>query len=275
MIKKAAFWAAILIMASSVSYGTGRYQEALVVLVDDVKIIADGQQVVLKNTDGSGILPINYNGRIYLPVRSVADITGAEINWVSTERAIYLDTTIGDAGEEEAGYASLTAVAYMTGKALQEKDYSSLSQLTHPSKGVRFSINGKVEPEIDVVLSKADFQNAGLGIKDYQWGVEDGSAAPLVMTVNTFFDRFHHDFENPMRTGWNERITKYGVQETPEKGISLIEGGETVYADGEFAEYYFAGSSGEEFDWNSYIFIYEKYGGSYYLTGVLHNYWLI
>jgi len=243
--------------------------------VDDVKIVADGEQVVLKNTDGSTILPINYNGRIYLPVRSVADITGAEINWVSTERAIYLDTAVGDSAEEESGYASLAAVAYMTGKALQEKDYSSLAQLAHPSKGVRFSINGKVEPEIDVVLSKSDFQNAGLGIKDYEWGVEDGSAAPLVLTVNTFFDRFHHDFENPIRTGWNERVTMYGIQETPEKATTLIEGGETVYAAGEFAEYYFEGASGEEFDWNSFILIFEKYSGKYYLTGVLHNYWLI
>lgn len=275
MIKKTAIWAVILIMISSVSYGAGRYQEALVLMLDDVKIIADGEPVTLKNSDGSNMLPINYNGRIYLPVRSVADITGAEINWVSTERAIYLDTAFGDSDEEESGYASLAAVAYMTGKALQEKDYSSLSQLAHPGKGVRFSINGKVEPEIDIILSKADFQNTGLGIKDYQWGVEDGSAAPLVMTVDRFFDRYHHDFENPDRTGWNERVTKYGIQDEPEKGIALIEGGETVYASSEFTEYYFEGTSGKEFDWSSYIFIFEKYKNSYYLTGVLHNYWLI
>jgi hypothetical protein len=57
--------------------------------------------------------------------------------------------------------------------------------------------------------------------------------------------------------------------------VKVIEGGEGLYGDSEFVEYYYEGASGLEFDWNSYIFIFEMYAGKYYLVGVLHNYWLI
>ena len=177
--------------------------------------------------------------------------------------------------EEESGYASLAAAAYMTGMALKNKDYGSLAQLAHPVSGVRFSINGKVEPETDVVLSIGDFQKEAIGSNQYNWGVEDGSPEPMMKSVDVFMDRFNQDFENPERNGWNERVTGYGIKDQPESGIQLIEGGESIYAGCEFVEYYFEGPSGQEFDWNSYILIFEKYQEKYYLAGILHNYWLI
>lgn len=180
-----------------------------------------------------------------------------------------------DIEEEESGYASIAATAYTTGIALSGKDYKALAQLAHPVKGIRFSINGKVEPEIDVVMKADDLLKSGIGSKEYNWGVEDGSPEPMLKSVDAFMDRFQLDFENPVRIGWNERVTGYGIQEQPEGGIRLIEGGESTYTECEFVEYYFEGTSGQEFDWNSHIMIFEKYQGKYYLAGILHNYWLI
>lgn len=266
---------AIVMIASSVSYGAGRYQEVSALLMNDVRVQLDGQTVALKDTEGSTLMPLNFNGRTYLPVRSVADLVDYTIAWDPATKTIALTAKGSGAAEEESGYASLAAVAYTAGKALNSKDYTTLSELAHPEKGIRFSINGHIVKETDVVLSQGDLKSKTLGAKKLTWGVEDGSAEPMVMTVNTFMDRFKRDFENPVRSGWNERVTGYGIKEQPLKGVKTLEGGEGLYGGSEFVEYYFEGTSGQEFDWNSFILIFEKHQGKYYLVGVLHNYWLI
>lgn len=278
MKMKTGLWVVVLLVISSVSYGAGRYQEVKALLVDDVRIQVNGQAVSLKDTGGAPLMPINYNGRTYLPIRSVADLVNYDVEWNPASKTIALSVKSGTAGtaeEEESGYASMAAVAYTTGKALNSKDYAALADLVHPEKGVRFSINGSIVLETDVVLSQTDFKSKAIGGKSVTWGVEDGSAAPMVMTVSTFMDRFNKDFENPVRSGYNERVTGFGIKEPPQKGVKILEGGESIYAGSEFVEYYFEGSSGQEFDWNSFVLIFEMYQGKYYLVGVLHNYWLI
>ena len=274
MIRKISIWIVILIIVSFSSYGAGRYQEVLVTLVDDINIIANGEQVQLRDTDGSVLVPINYKGRTYLPVREVADLLNYEIGWDHITKTIsIMDKNAAE--EEESGYASIAATAYSAGKVLRDKDYKTLAELAHPVKGIRFSINGKVEGDIDIVIKKMEFESNGIGEKKYTWGVEDGSPVPMIKTVDIFMDRFNKDFENPVRTGWGERVTGYGIQDQPQNSTRIIEGGESLYTGCEFVEYYFEGTSGQEFDWDSYIMVFEKYLEKYYLVGIVHNYWLI
>ena len=252
MIRKISIWAVILIMVSFSSYGAGRYQEVQVLLVDDIKIITNEQQVQLKDTDGSTLVPISYKGRTYLPVRTVAELVNYDIAWDDVTRTILITAINNTEAEEESGYPSIAATAYSAGKALSSKDYKTLAELAHPSKGIRFSINGKVEGDIDIVIKKTEFESNVIGTKKYTWGVEDGSPEPMIKTVDAFMDRFHKDFENPVRTGWDERVTGYGIQDQPQNSTRLIEGGELLYAGCEYVESYFEGTSGQEFDWDSY-----------------------
>ncbi len=275
MIKRMVIWTLLLIMVSSVSYGAGRYQEIRALLADDIKIFVNEKQVQLTDTDGSILVPISYNGRTYLPVRSVAALVSYDVSWDGIGKTISLDSSDGSSTEEESGYASIAATAYSTGIALQSKDYTALAKLAHPVKGIRFSINGSVVAETDIVLKKAELERSDAGDRTYTWGVEDGSSAPMIKTLNDFMERFQKDFENPVRTGWNVRVTGLGIQNQPQYETAIIEGGETLYGECEFVEYYFEGTSRQEFDWNSYVLIFEKYQDKYYLTGILHNYWLI
>ncbi|WP_419822768.1 hypothetical protein [Anoxybacterium hadale] len=81
----------------------------------------------------------------------------------------------------------------------------------------------------------------------------------MIKSVDTFMNRFNKDFENPARDGWNERVTGYGIKEQPKNSVKVIEGAERLYSGCEFVEFYFEGTSGQEFDWDSYIMIFERY----------------
>ena len=275
MMKKILIWITVLMLASTASFGVSRYREVQVLLVDDMRITVNGEEKQIRNMDGSTLSPISYQGRTYLPVRAVADLVNYEIRWDGTSRTIAI--TSADSGDEEegSGYASIASAAYTAGKALRGKDYEALARLAHPEKGVRFSINGKVEGEVDIVIKKDEFASNDIGGKQYNWGVEDGSPEPMVKSVDAFMSWFNKDFENPVRDGWNERVTGYGIKEQPENSVTVIEGAERLYSGCEFVEFYFEGTSGQEFDWDSYIMIFELYEGQYYLVGILHNYWLI
>lgn len=275
MIKKTLICIVTLLLVASASYVAGRYQEKQGIVVENVELVVNEKAVQLKETDGSAIHPISYKGRMYLPVSAVAELVNYDMDWNEKTGSISMKNRDVTEEEEGMGYASIAATAYSTGKALEGKDYNTLATLAHPAKGIRFSINGKVEKDIDIVLTKAELENSGIGKKTYTWGVEDGSDEPMVKTVDDFMVRFQKDFENPTRDGWNERVTGYGIKEQTQKAVKVIEGGESLYAESEFVEYFFEGDSELEFDWNSYIFIFELYEGKYYLVGVLHNYWLI
>jgi hypothetical protein len=191
MIRKILICIATFLIVSSVSYAAGQYQEIQAILVDDIGLVVNEKKVELKEADGSTMLPINYKGRTYLPVRTIAELVNYDIDWNEKTKTISMKSRNGNKEEEGMGYASIAATAYSAGKALESKDYKTLATLTHPTMGIRFSINGKVEKDIDIVLKKAELENSGIGKKTYTWGVEDGSDESMVKTVDAFMDRFN------------------------------------------------------------------------------------
>lgn len=275
--KRIVGWTLILLMVSTLSYGAGKYSEVKALILNDVNIVVDGQAQILKNTDGSMIYPISYNGRIYLPIRSAAELLKYEVQWNDSSRTVDLTqkTSIDNASDEGMGYASLAAASYMAGTALRDRDYKALSELAHPTKGIRFSFNGEVVERTDVVLKSVDLASQSLKTKIYDWGVLDGSPETYKVTIDTFLGTSARDFENAKRTGWNERVTTKGINTLPATGLKVIEGGETLYKGAEFVEYYYEGDPKVEFDWRSDVLVFELYNGQYYLVGDLQNYWLI
>lgn len=176
---------------------------------------------------------------------------------------------------EEGGYASVSAVHYTTFSAMKAKDYQALADIVHPVKGARFSLNGRVNPKTDIVLKKTQLKGKSIGKQKFKWGTELGSGEDIVLTLDQFMERFNRDFENPDKSGHNRRVTTAGVSDPEGNSIRVIEGGEKVYENPVFEESFFRGKSGLEFDWDSFVMIFEAYKGDYFLVGVVHNYWLI
>lgn len=275
-LKRMISWVLVILMVSTFSYGAGKYSEVKALILDDVTIVVEGQTQILRNTDGSKISPISYNGRIYLPVRSTADLLNYNVQWVDSTRTVDLSSKTNTATEDEGmGYASLAAVSYTAGMALKDRDYAALSKLAHPTKGIRFSFNGEVVQRTDVVLTSADLASQNLKTKIFDWGVLDGSSETYKVTIDTFLGTSARDFENAKRTGWNQRVTTRGINTLPATGLTVLEGGEVVYNGAEFVEYYYEGDPQVEFDWRSDVLVFDLYNGQYYLVGVIQNYWLI
>lgn len=185
------------------------------------------------------------------------------------------ETSAADKGTESAGYASVSAVHYSAFSAMKTKDYLALAEIVHPVKGVRFSINGYVNPKSDIVLKKSQLKKEAIGKHSFKWGTEGGSGNDILLTLDKFMDRFNKDFENPIKSGHNKRVTTAGISDPAGDSIRVIEGGEKIYAKTVFEESFFRGKSGLEFDWESFIMVFENHKGNYYLVGVIHNYWLI
>lgn len=55
-----------------------------------VKMVLKGKIFEPKEADGSKQIPIMYNGRYYLPVRSIAEATGLAVNWDGTSKTVSL-----------------------------------------------------------------------------------------------------------------------------------------------------------------------------------------
>lgn len=198
------------------------------------------------------------------------------INFFMLIHSVFAEPSAADNESGTSGYASVSAVHYSAFSALKSKNYTALAEIVHPVKGVRFSINGYVSPKTDIVLNKNQLKDKTIGIRDFKWGTEGGSGSDIVITLNQFMDRFNRDFENPAKSGHNKRVTTAGISENPDKtSIRILEGSETLYTNSVFEESFFRGQSGLEFDWDSFIMVFELHKNSYYLVGIIHNHWLI
>ncbi|GMQ59948.1 peptidylprolyl isomerase [Vallitalea sediminicola] len=58
----------------------------------EIKTVLDGEELSAKDTDGTELEPIVYNGRTYLPVRSLCDALGVTVGWENDTKTIVLST---------------------------------------------------------------------------------------------------------------------------------------------------------------------------------------
>ncbi len=65
-------------------------QQIQATLTPDVTVTLDGVPQTLKSADGTTVFPIIYNGSTYLPIRTVAGLTGLEVNWNQDTRTVVL-----------------------------------------------------------------------------------------------------------------------------------------------------------------------------------------
>ncbi|HZK43360.1 MAG TPA: stalk domain-containing protein [Syntrophomonadaceae bacterium] len=80
--------AALLVFTAGAIAGSSS-EKIQAYLAHDFKIVADGQDFVVKDGDAT-LAPIVYNDRTYLPVRALGEALGVEVDWDEATRTVYL-----------------------------------------------------------------------------------------------------------------------------------------------------------------------------------------
>ncbi|MBA2937885.1 hypothetical protein HZF08_06170 [Paenibacillus sp. CGMCC 1.16610] len=126
---------------SGVSASTS-LKEITAYLDSSIRLVVNGLPFTAKDSDGKVLIPINYEGNTYLPLRSVAEATGLSVKWDDVTRI----ATLGAVGNQESeSHVEISA----------DKSF----ELTFPGTWTRNDkgIN-KINPEIDfgAVNNKAE-----------------------------------------------------------------------------------------------------------------------
>ncbi len=164
---------------------------------------------------------------------------------------------------------SLLSQAAQTVQWLGEENYTSLSTLVHPTKGVRFSPYGYVDINNHLIFTGAEVAGFSTNTQIYNWGNYDGTGDPIALTFDDFYTDFifDQDFTQAPYLGNNTIIGT---------GNTLINMA-TAYPDGEFIEFHYDELDAQYMgmDWTSLRLVFELYQGEYLLIGIISDQWTI
>lgn len=197
-----------------------------------------------------------------LSLQPVGDATGESAPAVS----------LPDATDEESASLSLQKklvdCSYQVLYACQKHDYTTLSALIHPEKGVTFTPYSTVD-EANLTFTPAQLRQAAQDGAVYIWGVADGSSQPIQLTISSYFDRYVYDRDFT-------QAVLLGVDRVISAGNSL-ENVSEAYPDGHFVEFYFPGEKdgNTRVDWRGLKLVFEEYEVGFKLVGVIHSEWTI
>lgn len=160
----------------------------------------------------------------------------------------------------------IPARAQIAVEALRDRDMQTLSQLTHPQQGLRFTPEVYVEPFQPVFPAAAV---AGLleDATSYTWGVADGSGDTIRGTFAAYYPRYVYDldFAGADSVYYNE-AHQWG---------NRTNNARQVYPGAVLVEYYFpaVNTAAMGLDWRALRLVFLPYEGDWYLVGVIHAQW--
>jgi len=82
---------ALVLVFSIVGFGNELIEKVEAYLVSDLNFEVDGEDWSPKDVDGSPLTPLNYNGRTYVPVRSLLEDKGVTVGYEADTRTVLLD----------------------------------------------------------------------------------------------------------------------------------------------------------------------------------------
>lgn len=152
---------------------------------------------------------------------------------------------------------------------LSEHNYTTIVNDIHPTRGVRFSMYGRVVVASDKVFSRDQFaQYLDQSRIRFTWGQLDGTGDPLVIPLPEYLDTWvaAEDFDN----------TSVSVNEIEQYGIYTIKNLQTIYPLAEVVEFYYNGSDEYQgMDWRALRLVFETYQGRRYLVAIINDQWTI
>ena len=154
-------------------------------------------------------------------------------------------------------------------QALSTGHYAEITESIHPTRGVRFSMYGRVLPESDKVFSRAQFaQYLRESRIRFTWGAKDGTGDPLIIPLPEYLQTWvaAKDFDN----------TSIGVNELDQYGVYTIKNLQTIYPSSEVVEFYYNGSDEYDgMDWRALRLVFDSYQGRRYLVAIINDQWTI
>lgn len=186
------------------------------------------------------------------------DKSNSEVEYELTEEGII---------EPEFAEMTIAEISNELIEAISIKDFETVSEFTHPVKGVRFTPYTYVSLDNNIAFNQAEIKDF-FGNQDiYVWGIYDGVGDDISLTPSQYYEKFIYtnDFKNAEEIGYNE-ILSIG---------SMIENQFEVYDNAIVVEYYFSGFNPdyEGMDWRSLRLVFQQYRNDWKLVGIIHNQW--
>jgi hypothetical protein len=161
-------------------------------------------------------------------------------------------------------------------KAIKDKDIKTLSSYVHPLEGTRFSQDGVVWLENDIVLKPTELESAYSN--SFIWGHADGSGFPIQKTFSDYLGSYlGADYLNQATSSYN-KILRGGS--TSQNNL------EAKYSGKNFVSFYIPSTStyisedGKSVDnpmsWTSVNLVFDRLNGQkWYLIGIVKDNWTI
>ena len=154
--------------------------------------------------------------------------------------------------------------------AIADRDYTALSKLVPPVRGVTFTPYSTVDPEFDLCFFPDQIADAESDSTVYGWGFTDGRGSRISMTMEEYFDRyvFDADFRD---------APEVSIDQVKASGNAL-ENVADVFSGCRFVEYYFPERDSRKggLDWCALKLVFaptEK--NEWRLVGLIHSEWTI
>lgn len=91
------FTVAILFFVFTMSVFASSTRKSIEVIYSNIKLVVDGKNVQFgKDAAGNKIEPFIYNGTTYLPIRSVGEAMGKNLDWDGQTQTVYIGLTPGE-----------------------------------------------------------------------------------------------------------------------------------------------------------------------------------
>lgn len=153
--------------------------------------------------------------------------------------------------------------------ALKSYDLHKLASLVHPSKGVRFSPYSYIESKQDLRFSAGQIRNMDRDNNKYHWGYYDTTGLPIELSFREYYKSFIYDrdYANVSEIGYNQSVTN-----------SITVGNIfDVYPKAVVAEYRFSKTNpnSQLSDWRNLKLVFEEKNQIWYLTGIIHDQWVM
>ena len=153
-------------------------------------------------------------------------------------------------------------------QALAGKDYASIINDIHPTRGVRFSMYAYVHLDKDKVFSREQFaQYLNQSKVRLTWGELDGAGETLIVPLPVYLDTWidAEKFDTA-------RITA----NTFESRGNMINNVNEAYPNSDVVDFYYRGlDEYDGMDWRGMRLVFEEYQGKRYLVGIINDRWTV
>jgi Membrane-bound metallopeptidase len=153
---------------------------------------------------------------------------------------------------------------------LRSGDMEPLARYVHPKRGIRFSPFAYVDLKKDLVFSSTEVAGFLHNHQKYTWGYNEENGLPIRLSLYDFYRTYIYD-----RPYADTNEVNYGQTTSSEFTTSNCF---EIYPEAIIVEYRVSEIKSKEnsdTNWRSIRLVFEKAQKKWYLTGIIHDQWLL